>query len=121
MRRSPRIFLSSAVLLLGLACCAGCGNPFVKVRGEVLVNGKPLPLPPGVTLSVEFSSAGDGGVGVGTIADAKAEATGRAVAAGAAPETIQIVDVEDVPLAYLPGNATRIRIKAVGDLAMDPS
>lgn len=55
------------------------------------------------------------------IADAKAEATGRAVAAGAAAETIQIVDVEDVPLAYLPGNATRIRIKAVGDLAMDPS
>ncbi|HLU36696.1 MAG TPA: hydantoinase/oxoprolinase family protein [Thermomicrobiales bacterium] len=55
------------------------------------------------------------------IADAKAEATGRAVAAGAAAETIQIVDVEDVPLAYLPGNATRIRIKAVGDLAMNPS
>jgi N-methylhydantoinase A/oxoprolinase/acetone carboxylase beta subunit len=52
------------------------------------------------------------------IANAKEEATERAVAAGADRETIQIVDVEDVPLAYLPGNATRIRVKAVGDLAL---
>ncbi len=55
------------------------------------------------------------------VADAKAEATAKAVAAGADPATIQIVDVEDVPLAYLPGNATRIRVKAVGDLALVPS
>jgi N-methylhydantoinase A/oxoprolinase/acetone carboxylase beta subunit len=54
------------------------------------------------------------------VADAKAEATAKAVAAGADPETVQIVDVEDVPLAYLPGNATRIRAKAVGDLALLP-
>jgi len=26
--------------------------------------------------------------------------------------------VEDVPLAYIPGNATRVRVKAVGDLAL---
>ncbi len=45
-----------------------------------------------------------------------AEAVARAVAAGADAETVQVVDVEDVPLAYLPGNATRIRVKAVGDL-----
>jgi hypothetical protein len=31
-------------------------------------------------------------------------------------ETVEIVDVEDVPLAYLPGNATRVRVKAVGEL-----
>jgi N-methylhydantoinase A/oxoprolinase/acetone carboxylase beta subunit len=55
------------------------------------------------------------------VADAKAEATAKAVAAGADPATIQIVDVEDVPLAYLPGNATRSRVKAVGDLALVPS
>ena len=55
------------------------------------------------------------------VADAKTEATAKAVAAGADPPTIQIVDVEDVPLAYLPGNATRIRVKAVGDLALVPS
>ena len=50
--------------------------------------------------------------------EAKAEASARAAAAGADPGSVQIVDVEDVPLAYLPGNATRIRVKAVGDLAL---
>ncbi len=50
------------------------------------------------------------------LADAKAKATASAIAAGARPETIEIVDVEDVPLAYLPGNATRVRVKAVGEL-----
>jgi N-methylhydantoinase A/oxoprolinase/acetone carboxylase beta subunit len=50
--------------------------------------------------------------------DAKAEATDRAVEAGADAATVQIVDVEDVPLTYLPGNATRIRVKAVGDLTL---
>jgi N-methylhydantoinase A/oxoprolinase/acetone carboxylase beta subunit len=48
--------------------------------------------------------------------DAKKQATESAVAAGAARESIEIVDVEDVPLAYLPGNATRVRVKAVGEL-----
>ena len=50
------------------------------------------------------------------LAQAKAEATQKTVAAGAMPDTVQIVDIEEVPLAYLPGNATRIRVKAVGDL-----
>jgi N-methylhydantoinase A/oxoprolinase/acetone carboxylase beta subunit len=49
---------------------------------------------------------------------ARQEATDKASAAGADPTTLQIVDVEDVPLAYLPGNATRIRVKAVGDLTL---
>jgi N-methylhydantoinase A/oxoprolinase/acetone carboxylase beta subunit len=48
--------------------------------------------------------------------DAKKRAIEAAVAAGALAESIEIVDVEDVPLAYLPGNATRVRIKAVGEL-----
>ena len=48
--------------------------------------------------------------------DAKKQATESAVAAGAARDSIEIVDVEDVPLAYLPGNATRVRVKAVGEL-----
>ncbi|KQS59322.1 hydantoinase subunit beta [Rhizobium sp. Leaf371] len=48
--------------------------------------------------------------------DAKQRAVDAAIAAGAAPDSIEIVDVEDVPLAYLPGNATRIRVKAVGEL-----
>ncbi|ALJ80369.1 hydantoinase/oxoprolinase N-terminal domain-containing protein [Ketogulonicigenium vulgare] len=48
--------------------------------------------------------------------DAKTQAVNAAVAAGAKRETVEIVDVEDVPLAYLPGNATRVRVKAVGEL-----
>jgi N-methylhydantoinase A/oxoprolinase/acetone carboxylase beta subunit len=48
---------------------------------------------------------------------ARQEAVDRAVAAGARPESVSIVDIEEVPLAYLPGNATRIRVKAIGDLA----
>ncbi|MDR6670420.1 hydantoinase/oxoprolinase family protein [Rhizobium sp. 1399] len=51
-----------------------------------------------------------------SLEDAKSRAIEAAVAAGAARDSIEIVDVEDVPLAYLPGNATRIRVKAVGEL-----
>jgi N-methylhydantoinase A/oxoprolinase/acetone carboxylase beta subunit len=49
---------------------------------------------------------------------AKREASINAVNAGADPRSVQIIDVEDVPLTYLPGNALRIRVKAVGDLLM---
>ena len=50
------------------------------------------------------------------LAQARSEATARAVAAGAAPASVEIVDVENVPLTYLPGNATRIRVRAIGTL-----
>ncbi|MCM6774083.1 hydantoinase/oxoprolinase family protein [Nocardia sp. CDC159] len=49
---------------------------------------------------------------------AKQEAVDRAVAGGADPDHVEIVDVDEVPIAYLPGNATRIRVKAVGDLLL---
>ncbi len=51
---------------------------------------------------------------------AKGEASERAVNAGADAASIEIVDVEEVPLAYLPGNATRIMVKAIGDLVEAP-
>lgn len=47
---------------------------------------------------------------------ARQEAADRAIAAGAEPSTVEIVDIDEVPLAYLPGGATRLRVKAVGDL-----
>ncbi|WP_028776098.1 hydantoinase/oxoprolinase family protein [Shimazuella kribbensis] len=50
------------------------------------------------------------------IEDARKLATEEAIRAGADKSTISIVSVEDIPLAYLPGNALFIRIKAVGDL-----
>jgi N-methylhydantoinase A/oxoprolinase/acetone carboxylase beta subunit len=49
---------------------------------------------------------------------AKQEATDKAVAAGATADTVRIVDVEEVPLGYLPGSATRVKVKAVGELAL---
>ena len=48
---------------------------------------------------------------------ARAEAIELAVAAGAIPETVEIIDAEDVPLQYYPGNTCRVKIKAAGDLA----
>ena len=51
------------------------------------------------------------------IADCTAAAIARAIAAGADPSTVEVVDVEEVPLTYVPSNATRVRIKAVGDIA----
>ena len=50
------------------------------------------------------------------LAEALKEATEKATAAGARPDSIELLDQEDVPLAYLPGNATRIRLKVVGDM-----
>ena len=51
------------------------------------------------------------------IADCTEAAIARAVAAGADPATVAVVDVEEVPLTYVPSNATRVRVKAVGDIA----
>ena len=48
---------------------------------------------------------------------AKTEAVELAVNAGAIRETVEIIDVEDVPLQYYPGNTCRVKIKAAGDLA----
>jgi len=52
------------------------------------------------------------------LAQAKEEAIQKALAAGAEEDTIEVVEVEEVPLTYLPSNAVRIRVKAVGDLAL---
>ncbi|HWO03231.1 MAG TPA: hydantoinase/oxoprolinase family protein [Methylomirabilota bacterium] len=41
----------------------------------------------------------------------------QAVAAGADRATINVVEVEDLPLAYLPGNSLRTRVRVVGDIA----
>ncbi|MFQ6029000.1 MAG: hydantoinase/oxoprolinase N-terminal domain-containing protein [Dehalococcoidia bacterium] len=51
------------------------------------------------------------------LAAARKEAVDRAVAAGADPVTVQIVEVDEIPMTYLPSNATLIRVKAAGDLA----
>lgn len=51
------------------------------------------------------------------IASAQTIASARAVEGGADPETLQVVDVEDLPLAYMPGNSVRARVRVVGNIA----
>lgn len=51
------------------------------------------------------------------IEEVKAAAIKVAIKAGAEESTIEIVDLEEIPLAYLPSNAVRFRVKAVGELA----
>jgi len=51
------------------------------------------------------------------IALAETQAKERAVAAGADRASLETVDVEDMPLAYLPGNALRVRVRVAGEMA----
>jgi N-methylhydantoinase A/oxoprolinase/acetone carboxylase beta subunit len=50
------------------------------------------------------------------IAEARRQAEAKAIKAGARPESLQVIEVEDLPLAYLPGNSLRTRVKVVGSL-----
>ena len=51
------------------------------------------------------------------IAESKERACAEAIAAGADPNTVEVIEVEDIPMAYL-GDALCIRVKAVGDLML---
>jgi N-methylhydantoinase A/oxoprolinase/acetone carboxylase beta subunit len=59
----------------------------------------------------------DGTTRDAALASAVATARERAIEAGADPARLEVVELEDRPLAYLPGNTTRIRAKVVGDIA----
>jgi N-methylhydantoinase A/oxoprolinase/acetone carboxylase beta subunit len=50
------------------------------------------------------------------IAEARRLAEVKAVRAGADPHMLGVVEVEDLPLAYLPGNSLRARVRVVGDI-----
>jgi N-methylhydantoinase A/oxoprolinase/acetone carboxylase beta subunit len=51
------------------------------------------------------------------IREARRQAEEKAVKAGARPDTLEVVEVEDLPLSYLPGNSLRVRVKVVGAIA----
>lgn len=55
------------------------------------------------------------------IESATEEANQRAVSAGADIDTIEVIDIEELPLAYMPGGAVRLRVKVAGDLKVDRS
>jgi N-methylhydantoinase A/oxoprolinase/acetone carboxylase beta subunit len=50
------------------------------------------------------------------IARARELAEAQAANAGADPRTLTTVEVEDLPLAYLPGNSLRVRVRVVGEI-----
>ncbi len=50
--------------------------------------------------------------------EAVQDAHRKAVQAGASADTIRTVDIEETPLAYVPGGAVRVRAKVVGDLSI---
>jgi N-methylhydantoinase A/oxoprolinase/acetone carboxylase beta subunit len=60
----------------------------------------------------------DGTTRADVVAAAREAAIAKAVEAGALPDTVEIVEVDEIPLTYLPGNATRMRVKAVGELEL---
>jgi hypothetical protein len=51
------------------------------------------------------------------IEEVKEAAVKEAIRAGALAESVEIVELEEIPLAYMPSNAVRFRVKAVGDLS----
>ena len=54
------------------------------------------------------------------MAAATAEAETKAIAAGADPDTLRVLDVEETTMSYMDDDAARIRIKVVGDLKHTP-
>lgn len=52
------------------------------------------------------------------LAEAERMARQRAIAAGAAPDSIKVVDVDSIPMSYMPGRAVRARVRVVGDIAV---
>lgn len=114
---------------------SGAPVPLVLVGGGTVLVGRPLQ---GVanTLVPEFASVANaigaaiamaggevdkvfsyGKVGRdAALSEAKAEAVADAIAAGADPSAVQIFDIEEIPLAYVPGGAVRVRVRAAGDL-----
>jgi N-methylhydantoinase A/oxoprolinase/acetone carboxylase beta subunit len=51
------------------------------------------------------------------MAEAERIARGRALEAGADAASLALVDIEDLPIAYLPGAALRVRARVVGEIS----
>ena len=93
-----------------VVCCGGDGTLSEVVTGLHSLERMPLLgyLPAGTTN--DFSKTLE-------LPSDLSEAAELAVKAGAIRESVEIIDVEDVPLQYYPGNTCRVKVKAAGDLA----
>lgn len=52
------------------------------------------------------------------LAQMQARAAEQLTAAGGAADTVQVVDIDEIFLSYLPGRSAQVRLKAVADLAL---
>jgi N-methylhydantoinase A/oxoprolinase/acetone carboxylase beta subunit len=145
VRHLDRSFVQAALALIGESIGAavdrvrtsGNGIPVVAVGGGSILVPDQLPGVGAVHRPAHHATANAVGAAIAQVGgevdkmcsvgpgqrdrlldEAKQEAMDKAIAAGAEPSSVQIVDIDEVPLAYLPGNATRIRVKAVGDLLL---
>jgi len=80
-------------------CANAIGAAIANVSGEI-----------DIMLSLAGKSRED------VLAHAKQQAIQRTVDAGAHPSTISIIDLDEVPIAYLPSNIVRIKAKASGEI-----
>ena len=55
------------------------------------------------------------------LADARRSTTNRVIQAGGDLDTLRFIDLDETELNYLPGNAVRVRVKAVANLASEKS
>ncbi len=53
-----------------------------------------------------------------TLDGAKRLAMANGVRTGAAAETVRVIGLAELPLAYIPGGAVRVWVKAAGELAL---
>jgi len=114
--------------------------PVVLVGGGSILLGDDLPGASSVTRPDHFAVANAIGAAIAQVGgqverivkfddkpradaleEARREATERCVSAGARRDSVRIVEVEEVPLAYLPSDAVRITVKAVGELEVGVS
>ncbi len=112
--------------------------PLVLVGGGSLLISRPLKGVSDVRMPENFSVANAVGAAIAQVggevdsyfsyaeqgrdsvlAAAKQTARQDAVRAGAEPASVRIVEIEEVPLGYLPGRTVRVRVKAVGDLRLN--
>lgn len=85
---------------LRITCCHICRPPPLLLAARGL----------GITASARVSPPG-------AIRGAERIARGRAVEAGADAATLALLDIEDLPIAYLPGGALRVRARVVDEIA----
>jgi N-methylhydantoinase A/oxoprolinase/acetone carboxylase beta subunit len=92
---------SDVILPENSGCANALGAAIAQVSGEI---------------DKMFSMAGRDREAV--IHEAIEQVKQKAIDAGASPSSVEIINIEEVPMAYVPSNVVRIRAKAAGELVI---